>query len=42
MAISSLSLCYQNYNVFTSIVKMRKGETISVFISYKITIKSFY
>lgn len=30
MAIATLSLCYNNHNVFTGVVKMRRGETAKV------------
>lgn len=30
MAIATLALCYNNHNVFTGVVKMRRGETAKV------------
>lgn len=35
MAIATLSACYNNYNVFTSVVKMRKGETVKLILRAK-------
>lgn len=30
MAIATLALCYNNYNVFTGVVKIRRGLTAKI------------
>lgn len=32
MAIATLSACYNNHNVYTSVVKIRKGETVKLIL----------
>jgi farnesyl-diphosphate farnesyltransferase len=32
MAIATLSLCYNNYNVFTGVVKIRRGQTAKIML----------
>lgn len=41
MAIATLERCYNNYNVFKTEVKIRKGETVQV-ISHLINLIFFF
>jgi len=35
MAIATLALCYENHDVFTSVVKLRRGKTAKIIIDIK-------